>query len=509
MYKVLLVDDEPTIREGLRTLISWEELGFQVIDTAANGQEALQKCELLMPDLLISDIRMPGMSGLELIKSIRELNLKMRVLILSGYADFEYAKQAIIHRIDGYLLKPVDDDELIEYLLKLRDELDRDSLTKQAEEREIRMEDVIQSLLAEDEKLVTIYSAHQDVLHWNSYEVILIKPLTRNENMAAQPAIIKHKLAILVEQKELGIVFAMDPYIGILVKNGLEDDYQRKNVYKYIAEACADQVSDFTVVTGGRVNSWSEIIESYHHALNIMKNRFFHDDGSIATSELNAIQSLTEIPAMEQEDLLSATTDTLYLALEIGNRKAALEFIKEVAERMLKAGYGEEELKSWFVQVFSSVMDKLSNSHSEIQSLEFRGKLMEIYKEYRYAGLLERLNSIAVVIADSLVSTGSENQIKRMIDLIHRNYRENLRLEKLAELFNYNSAYLGKLFKQETGEHFNTYLDKVRIEQAKALLEQGLKVYQVAEKVGYANVDYFHTKFRKYVGISPMGYKKK
>lgn len=95
-----------------------------------------------------------------------------------------------------------------------------------------------------------------------------------------------------------------------------------------------------------------------------------------------------------------------------------------------------------------------------------------------------------------------------MFDLIHRNFSDNLKHETLSGIFNSNSAYLDKLFKNVTGEYFNTYLDKVRIEKAKALLEEGMKVYQVAEKVGYTNVDYFHTKFRKYVGTSPSAYRK-
>lgn len=99
-------------------------------------------------------------------------------------------------------------------------------------------------------------------------------------------------------------------------------------------------------------------------------------------------------------------------------------------------------------------------------------------------------------------------QIYLMIELIQRNYRDNLKLEKLGEMLNYNSAYLGKLFKSATGENFKTYLDKVRIERAKSLLGQGMKVYQVAEQVGYASVDYFHAKFRKYEGMSPSAYKK-
>ncbi|MNP51629.1 HTH-type transcriptional regulator YesS [compost metagenome] len=109
---------------------------------------------------------------------------------------------------------------------------------------------------------------------------------------------------------------------------------------------------------------------------------------------------------------------------------------------------------------------------------------------------------------NSLGEKDKHREVKIMLDLIERNFSDNLKLETLSGVLNYNSAYLGKLFKNETGEYFNTYLDKVRIEKAKSYLEAGYKVYQVAEKVGYTNVDYFHSKFKKYVGTSPSAYRR-
>lgn len=509
MYKVLLVDDEPTIREGLSTLIPWDELGFQVVDTAANGQEALQKCEQIHPDLLIADIRMPGMSGLELIKSVRSTELDMHVLILSGYADFEYAKQAIAHRIDGYLLKPVDEDELTVYLVKIREQLDEaSSLKNRSEDREFMMEKEIQSLLSKEADHMTADTGLNKKLNWDSYEVILIKPDTSNEVVPAHLTLIKNKLRALFDERGRGVVFAMEPYLGIVLNGCLGDDLNRRSIYKEIREACSEHVF---VVSGGEVSSWSEIADSYRTALKRMKDRFFLENGTIPLTESYRDSMPIESPeyAKQLDRYFSGATDTLYLALEIGNHAAARQLIQETAEEMAGSGSTEEEIKTRFVQMFSTVLDKLTHNRSEVHSLELRAGLLEIYKETRYLGLVERLASIAEGMAISMESSGTDIQIKRMIDLIHRNFRENLKLEKLAELFNYNSAYLGKLFKQATGEHFNTYLDKVRIEQAKLLLEQGLKVYMVAEKVGYANVDYFHTKFRKYVGTSPSVYKKK
>jgi two-component system response regulator YesN len=508
MYRVLLVDDEPTIREGLRTLIPWEDKGFQVVDTAANGHEALLKCEQMIPDLLIADIRMPGMNGLELVRNIRSQGLDIHILILSGYADFEYAKQALSLKIDGYLLKPVDEDELISYLDQLNGQLHVELASKieNANERESGMKRVIQALLSEEEQSASHYA---DSLKWDSYEIILIKVMISKEDIPAPLPIIKQRLEALFDQRERGIVFVVDTYIGILLKKGIEGDWSRSNLYKDIVEACSGQVIDFAAVSGGVVHQWSDLMVSYRHALKVMNNRFFHQAGMLISEDLGTSPRENRVGDNNNKSLLSEAIDTLYLALVIGNQEAVTVLIKELAEAMESDGYTEEEFKSMFTQLFASVLEKLNDHRSHIESLDLRRRIMDIHKEQRYHLFLERLNAIAKSIVDALGDTGNDKQIKRMVDLIHRDYSESLKLEKLAELFNYNSAYLGKLFKQVTGDHFNTYLDKVRIEQAKILLEQGNKVYQVANKVGYANVDYFHTKFRKYVGSSPSSYKKK
>jgi two-component system response regulator YesN len=168
-------------------------------------------------------------------------------------------------------------------------------------------------------------------------------------------------------------------------------------------------------------------------------------------------------------------------------------------------------MKTRFVQIVGSVVAKLAGSRPDLQTVDRRVSvdMLALFREYRYVDLLRATKSLFRGLLSASEEQGADKLVKRVVDLIQRNYHENLKLETLADLFHYNSAYLGKVFKQSTGEYFNTYLDKVRIERAKTLLEQGMKVYQVAEQVGYANVDYFHTKFKKYVGTSPTSYRKK
>lgn len=509
MYKVLIVDDEPRIRDGLSTLIEWGELGFVVVDKAANGIEAMNKCKRLEPDLIIADIRMPEMNGLELVRAIRSAGGTMHVLILSGYADFEYAKQAMTLRIDGYLLKPVDEDELIDYLIKLKKELDQEYEYKRLADRDrgTSTETAIVAMLSEDGEAP---DKPQAVREWSAFEVVLIKPHEIGAEEASAYAQIRKNLEDKFEPAGRGIAFQVEPYIGLLLSGGVKEERSRRLLHQDIKGACCGQADDFTAAAGNQVTDWADIRSSYLSALDLMRYRFFLESETISTADSGTrfvphARDGTEKPALDGESV----AQKLYLALDIGSRETIVQQVEETATALTALGRGETEFKSEFVQVLSIVLDKLSASRPEFNNREFRARLLELYTELHYRSFFHKIVGILVDIASSIDSTSSHSQIAKMIDLIKRNYRENLKLEKLAELFNYNSAYLGKLFKSETGEHFNTYLDKVRIEHAKTLLEQGMKVYQVAEKVGYANVDYFHAKFRKYEGVSPSAYKKK
>jgi len=513
MYNVLLVDDEPTIREGLRTLIDWEELGYRVVDTAVNGKDALVKCAALKPDLLIIDIRMPGMSGLDVIEQLRTTNHSLHILILSGYADFDYAKRAISYRTDGYLLKPVDEDELIGYLRRLRKTLELETEAQRAGGvGEWTREMVIQSLLTGGYRDMLIEAAERAGLRWQSYEVLLIKPQSRFSIEASAVANIKRQLIEQYDMQDRGAVFAMEPYLGVVTKGELGSETNRAAIMRDLRAAIGSESLDFVAACGGEAEEWTDVERSYQQAVRIMKHRFFLGNDRIHDKESTAaLGPLPQEGAVDKKAELDDLPDKLYLAIDIASEEAIRDLSRQAGERMRAAGFGEEAIKSQAVQLLSTVISKFANNNPGLPNVaqEYSAVALEIYREYRYEELLERIAELLIELSVNAESTGTDKQIKKMIDLIQRNYHENLKLETLAEVFNYNSAYLGKLFKNATGEYFNTYLDKVRIEHAKALLDEGMKVYQVAEKVGYTNVDYFHSKFRKYVGTSPSAYRKK
>lgn len=178
---------------------------------------------------------------------------------------------------------------------------------------------------------------------------------------------------------------------------------------------------------------------------------------------------------------------------------------------MIAADYSEMGVKSRYVRIVSHLLNKLSLQYKEQSPLhnDMDEQIEQIYKHTSLPQLQRYTTTLLEHYAKDIARDDMEVFLKRMLDLIHRHYNENLKLDTLADVFSYSSAYLGKLFKNSTGYSFNSYLDKVRMEKAKELLIQGYKIHQAANEVGFSDVDYFREKFKKLEGISPSDYRRK
>jgi len=515
MIKVLIVDDEPKLREGLRSLIPWENLGFTVVATAANGLQALEKYHTHYPELIVADIRMPGMDGLELIGELRKEGSVSHVLILSGHADFDYAKQAIAHRVDGYLLKPVDEDEMIEYLEQLREKIaqeDRFSRWNEAEPARNR-EALLRALLlpaeGEDGEDDLLSNAAALELDNGSCEVVLIE-LKTTGNSEDRSLLIRDQLEHHFNKSETGLFFSMLPYMGVLLRKPLMYEAERDSLYKELSAVITEQEGySFSAAAGGAAARPEMASVSFASARELLQRAFYSAKERMISQDSPLENAWVIAAAAAAADGENAES-RLLLAVETGSISIIETLVRAIIGELVASGSGEQRIKEAFVRILSSVLARLEPSYPEIRTYaaEHSPPIGELYHSYYLSDLQEQAVSFLVEIAGQMNSGGRGNEIKKITELIQRRYNENLKLETLSELFNYNSAYLGKMFKSTTGEYFNTYVDKVRIEKAKQFLAQGMKVYEVAEKVGYMNPDYFNAKFRKYVGVSPTSYRK-
>ncbi|MEK3733406.1 response regulator transcription factor [Paenibacillus sp. FSL M8-0334] len=512
MIKVLIVDDEPKLREGLKSIVPWNELGFQVVDTAANGSEALDKFKAHAPDLMLVDIRMPGMDGLQLIEAIREKDPRVHMLILSGYADFDYAKKAISHRVAGYLLKPVDEDELSSYLLEIKEEIQKERSWEDTHKVVVEesREALIQTLLSEESHSgaeLAQHAARLDLM-WNYYQILLVH--AEGEETANQDPerTLKELLNEWVEQRGHGAVFAYQAYTGVLLSASLHTEAARQEMYGLLDRAAAQAGLHITAAAGKEVRKLEDVVQSYKMAKSLIRSRFFYPPGELLSSYSKPFTA--EDDSQEGGYDPTQAMDQLYFAVDVGHAEVQHSLIPSAAYAMVRDGYTEGMMKGAFMELLTGIFHKLTLHHPDLQSRtkEYTDNIAAVYRQRTVFELCQHAVDVLGELTQQVGRGSCDQEIKRILDLIERSYSENLKLETLATVFNYNSAYLGKVFKNTTGEYFNTYLDKVRISKAKEFLKQGMKVYQVAEKVGYTNVDYFHSKFKKYVGTSPSSYRK-
>lgn len=506
----MIVDDEPKTRQGLATLIPWETYGFRIVHTAANGTEALEKYSGDSLDLMIVDMRMPGMSGIELIERVRKEDASIHFLILSGYADFEYAKKAITCGVEGYILKPVDEDEIISYLEDLKGKLEQELKYKKLKVK-IDEENKDQMFLTvfKGEMSAETKNFFRNYLEWDKYRLLLIK---LDDNLDLNNFVnIKQDLKRIFEKRNTGIVFTMKPYIGILLNGGLEFSNHQDFMYRNLQKVLSNNHIGFTAAIANTVEKIEDLSKSYDSSSILINQQFFYNEGYILSESSEPSLKIDKHSSQKQEQFqLTAVVDKLFYAAEIGDKRASERITMELGIRMFQDNHSEHLIKTNYVQLVSTLLNKLLYEYQDMQSIvtNISSKLFEIEKQPNIKQLLTYVDSLLAEIIENMDVMNTDILVKKMVDLIQRNYHKSLKIDMLAEILNYNRAYLGKLFKDYTGEYFNTYLDKVRIENGKRLLMQGLKVYQVAERIGYSNVDYFHSKFKKYEGISPSSYRK-
>ncbi|MBW5445165.1 response regulator [Cohnella sp. CFH 77786] len=509
--KVLIVDDEPMIREGLRTIIDWESYGFRVVGDASGGVEALAKHLQLSPDLMVVDIKMPGMNGLQVIEEVRKVDEKCCFVILSGYSDFAYAKQAIGYGVKGYLLKPINKKELGllvkqigEYIL---DRIIAERKMKQAQT--VRRAELLKAVLVNDPNRRMLANHLQELKGFlggsgKQFQITLFRfnPGETGDSAAAK-TLFEEALFEYVEDRNIGWVFPVGTDMGVLLIDRNAQDEFNGNGLRNI-QAAFHSGSTFTAASGQIVGDVEALIHSYRTAKDLMNRSFWLAPGKIHGQR--AEEQKVREPAPEPD--IQALASRIYYALEIGNAGNICSVLKEAADQISHYDQTELAVKSSFAKLAVHVVKLAAVSGRQPAIDPCLSMIANMHKHRHLSGLIEEMEHRFLRLSIEMRGTGSSEPImKQMTDFIDRNYKDPLRLETLAELFNYHSGYLGRMFKNHTGLSFNAYLDKVRIERAIQLLREGCKVREAAERVGYPNADYFHLKFKKYTGMSPSSYK--
>lgn len=505
LFTAMIIDDEKTVREGIRELIDWEAAGFRLGTSGKDGRDGLVNILRENPELVLIDIKMPGLNGLEVIKEAKSQGFKGHFLILTGFSEFEYAKSAISMGVDGYLLKPIDEDELLEYAERIRKQLEEEislqSYHSQNEDK-ARQELLRRVVLneGEPEQLEEEIGLYRLALDAGCFCVALCREEETEQERDGKG--LREKARRLIEGDNACIgMFSIEDQM-VLVGRSIEYSLWKNRLSKRMKRVESYFGSGLKIAIGNNVRSWQELFCSYESARYLMDQAFVFDREDILTIDLICgLEGSREAVSIEWMEMLIEVG-------EVEGIKRAMDMFRDYCTwHLLK----EAEIKLLLVQDLVQLQLRLSKKYASpaLSNEALQGLLKELMAAEDMQGLLGCYERALTSLSRKIGAGGGGNIIRRVYYYMEKNYDKDLKLEGIAKTFNYNSAYLGKLFRKEMGENFNNSLDMIRITNARRLLQEtNLKVYQISEQVGYSSIDYFYMKFKKYVGISPKEYRK-
>ncbi|WP_409346500.1 response regulator [Paenibacillus sp. MBLB4367] len=474
MYKVLIVDDESWVIESLKASVEWEANGFEVTGQAENGSEALEFIRREMPDVVFVDIRMPGMTGLEVIKRGGELRQAIRFIVVSGYAEFAYAQKALNYGAVAYCLKPYDEDEILSVLKKLKKQLDASRQTsdlaliqlleEQSEENRLRLKQELAKCGiagdADTSELTAIVAAGSSQPPIVSPEGALAIRIGKIKMLYVVKTGTEKALVAELE-RQLGTplrgIGVSEPFVGLAAVNS--------------AVLSASQLADHYFISGGPGVFFAQSVQQA--ALNEAIKKI---DAAIRNKEISAVNRHFEaIGAMFRQGEL-----TIRQALHVYNMMMSF---------LYRLGYeqGDNLLYSseLLIETFGTVQDMIAY----LESLTIRS--------FRSG-------------AEFSSEETSNETFKSLFQYVNEHFREDLSIQELSQKFYINPGYLSQLFKREVGEPFTAYIAKQRIAYACELLERtNMMIGEIAEISGYPDYFYFTRTFKKLTGQTPTQFRSK
>ncbi|WP_057914472.1 response regulator transcription factor [Peribacillus muralis] len=496
MYRVFLVDDEPFIIEGMKALVPWEDYGLKVVGEASNGSEAIKKLETCQVDILLTDIMMPIMDGLELISTLRERHPNTKYIVLSGYEEFEYVKKGMKLGIENYLLKPVNEHELISTLQNSIEKLEKS--TNNEEAYTILRDNTIWRCLNQDidakewRERVELYS-----LEFNGQKLAVILMQISDEIEHEKSSFFRKRVEELFQSV---CIVNPDGELILVVSFNCEDALNKK--LDEMNRLFSGYVSGkYHINVGSFVCSTSELYKSYQRAKELSSYRLVLKESGLITDEL--IRQYTQASLSPSIEL-----DELKRYIVGSEREKAFLWIKGAFDEINKSTkkVAPTIIRGFAIDIVTSIQKDVS-SHAGNQTVGIVKRILEAYS-------VEMLVDIIIEFIEVIFKTlkqKSEHRspiIQSVVQYIQEHFYEELSLKTLSYKFHINAIYLGQLFQKETGLVFSEYINHLRLEKAKQLLRgTHLKAGIIGKQVGYSDSAYFYKQFKKAVGITPSAWR--
>lgn len=506
MYKVFIVDDEPFIIEGLYDILDWSDFGLEIVGHGENGRQALDALASRPVDVLITDISMPVMGGLSLISEARKLprHENLKVIILSGFNEFDYLKEGMKLGIENYLLKPINVEELESTL--------RNAVAKLDSEKQDDLYGAFDVQILKDNTLyrwltgqiVTAeFWERADLLGLHlSRPYVVIAALRAEAKDAAIFEFVRGRL-----EQEAEITPFRDVDGDTILIGCLQHWADGKKSFMTTLEQLSHELSAANRPVNIGIGSVGELPEeaalSYKEAKQSLE--YF-----MVYPELRIIdyKSLEEEAGSKSDEFMLEWDE--YAKLILARDQQGLERkIQDDFENIQKTeGIRPEDLHNAALELVIRFKMELESIKHTDESAIFKKGLGNLRNSTSFDELVAALQEVATETVGSLLQDVKNPVVSQVLGYIHAHYADELSLKTLGAQYHIHPVYLGQLFHKETGESFAEYINKYRIDQAKQQLKNtNLKVHEIARNVGYWETGYFYKQFRKYVGISPTDFK--
>ncbi|NLI59261.1 MAG: response regulator [Clostridium sp.] len=518
--KVLLVDDEPYVFEGLRIMVDWEKYGFSICGEASNGEDALEIIKTCNPHLVVTDIKMPVMDGIKLIKSVYEdSNIRAKFIILSGYDEFEYAKSAMQYGVNSYILKPLDEDELNQAVKKVSRQILEERKDEESRNKQLSFvaESAINTILKGEATDSDIKRANF-ILELDENEEIKMLLLEIDNFDKWMSDCDEIQLREIREKIKKIINSSMDNKFDLKV---FEDDLNRfcilisnsMDIYNTICEYAKDLKEiieknlDFSVsiAISDSVAGIKFLADLYKQVDLAISYKFFKDIGSIIL-----YKNIKDISMNHK--LFEIDIDELKSYIKENDTDGIKRTIKNLFHGFSKDLTAPELIKIYIENLELEFIRYVQEMKGNVQ--EFTKKLMDFNKKIEKSTIEElkkEATNLCIFLGqyiDSITKSNSKDIIAEMKHYINKNYNKDINLKIIGKHLYVNPVYIGRKFKQVTGMQFNEYLHQVRIEEAKKLLRRtNMKISDVARSVGYSSTEYFTSKFKSFTNFSPSEFK--
>jgi len=519
----MLVDDEPFIIEGLKLIIDWDEYEIQIVHTACDGLVAVEAYLKQRVDIIITDIKMPNLNGLELIRQIKKIDTGTKYIILSGYEDFTYVKEGINLGIENYLLKPINEDELSATLLCTIEKFEKESNNKVMRNEDINIlkgnvlnrwvtGKISSNELKERAELLSLK------LFESNYVFVAIRVIDYDKHNSSPI-----ELNTAIGDTYISIEEVCRKHLPEDVKNMIFHDYDGDVILPFMGNS-----ADFTIKS---VYDTMNTILSYikKPIVIISLGNLVNHPADIPMGYENAKKMLFFSVVLEKSIIIDYTafiskyinTRTSY-KIELsslknfilsGEKDQAFTFINDLYNQIQKqpmitlAYLRDITIEILYGILYITKADYIKNKYIKH---DLDGFFNKIYYMDRMEKLIDFVDHVISEIIDYLSEEGSliHPLIQRVIRHTQENYAKDITLKTISHLLNMNTAYLGQLFKNETGEIFSNYLNRVRVEKAIQLLKTtNISANKVAIEVGFSNPTYFYSVFKKITGMSTIEFK--